>query len=253
MSLFLRILLVCCAALSFAAPAIAQQDAKKPAKPYEAYKKPEYNGSMAEPTDAATRPYYEWMARQALAYKPPGFDFGLFRMYYTKTEHYDPFGDARREILDLAYSAKNEKNPKKREALLGAYAETLMHHMANLDVMTQAYVLAEEDRSMGDPEFFLWMRSGLIQSVLSSGDGVSLNRAYDVITMGEETALFKQLPVDMLRVENQESGGVYYNFHTVQDTKHIAPYTVFVNVTIPMAWLAEKKRREGVIYSIPKQ
>lgn len=207
-----------------------------------------------ERNDILAQPYYEFMAQQALKSRPRDFAFGAFRSKYASTLQYDPLGEeTRSRILKLAYDIQNEKDEARRKELRGEYGELLVMHLANIDVVTQALVLAREDRRFGDPEFLNWMRGGLLQSVRNSGDGASLARAYDVMTMGEEKALLRSLPVKVLGSEARESGGTWYSMHLVKDGKHPAPYTVFVDTTRPMAFLAEQKRRKGSEVSIPRQ
>ena len=128
-----------------------------------------------------------------------------------------------------------------------------MNQLANIDVVSQAIVLAKDDKRFGDPNFFRWMRAGLLQSVLDSGDGVNLFRAYDVVTLGEDTALIGALHVKSIKIETRESGGDYYNLHTVTDADHTGPYTIFVDTTKPMTFLTAQKSRQGRHFFIPRQ
>jgi hypothetical protein len=128
-----------------------------------------------------------------------------------------------------------------------------MAHLANIDVVTMAYLLSHDDKRFGSPKFFEWMRKGLLQSVTYSGHGTSLKDAYDIITIGEETALLNYLGVRVVNTIAAESGAVYYNMHDVEDPKLDETYTVFVNTTKAMQYLDRKAREKDIEFSIQRQ
>ena len=111
---------------------------------------------------------------------------------------------------------------------------------ANLAVVAQALSLSKQDRRFGDPDFLTLVRNGLFQDVRNSGTGQTLNDAYDVITMAEETMLLANLDVELVKTISRESGGTYYNMHNVKDRKTGKPYTIFVDTTKPMLFLKYK-------------
>lgn len=194
-----------------------------------------YDAVPIENNDYTARPYYEWMARQALSHGFDNFDFGKFRGYYAKTEEYDPTAQKTLDQLyALAFALEKETDAAKAKKIITDYTALITAHLANIDVVTAAAGLSARDSRLGDTKFFGRMRDGLLQSVLKSGDGENLFRAYSVITLGEETALLKSLPVKILDVKTEQSGGVYYNMHLVSDSAHQKPYTIFVDVTVPM-------------------
>jgi hypothetical protein len=197
-------------------------------------------------------PRYRQMARDVVT-RPKAFNFNGFRYTYAGTTQYDPLGDTAREwLLKLAYIAQNDKDPAKRDKALLNYGEVLSLHLANLDAVTQALVLAQQDRRFGDPEFLQWLRYGLVNSVTSAGNGSSIFRAYEIITIGEEAALLRQLNVQVLDTKSEESGGTWYNMHTVNDGVH-EPYTIFTNLSVPMKFLETKGKAAGANISIPRQ
>ena len=205
-------------------------------------------------TDILAKPYYDFQAQQAWEKQPKDFDFGAFRMRYARTDYYDPLGTAAKDrLVDLAYDIRTEKDADERKKFLEDYKTLIMNQLANIDVVSQAIVLAKDDKRFGDPNFFRWMRAGLLQSVLDSGDGVNLFRAYDVVTLGEDTALIGALHVKSIKIETRESGGDYYNLHTVTDADHTGPYTIFVDTTKPMTFLTAQKSRQGRHFFIPRQ
>lgn len=204
--------------------------------------------------DYVSVPKYERLVRMAIQLRSANFEFGTLRSYYTKVPQYDPLGDAaRREILTLAYAIQSDPDPAKRKEAFDKYGELVSAHLANIDVVSQALVLSREDKIFGDPKFFEYMRNGLLRSIMRSGDGRNLVHAYDVMTLGEETALLRALRVRLIKTEPREAGGTYYNMHEVQAPDSARPYTIFVDVSQPMAFLEYQRQNKDTIFVIPRQ
>ena len=190
-------------------------------------------------------PKYEELLRKALKYQPDHFDFASFRIRYIQTRQYDPFAEKIREqMLEQAYIIQSSEDQGKIDEATQAYRQLLGDHMANVGVVLQALSLARGDERLGNVAFFTWMRDGLMKRVLSSGDGLSLNTAYNVITFHEELLLIKSLRLKWLDTTTSESGVVYYNMHDVEDMANGETSTLFVNVTFPLAkaWTVQKKQ-----------
>jgi len=116
--------------------------------------------------------------------------------------------------------------------------------MAHLCVVLQASALAKTDRRFGDPEFFTWLKAGLIRDLILSGNGNSLREAYDIITLDEEAVLFNYLAMQPIETLSRREGVVYYNMHTAINLKDGVKHTVFVNTSFPMKYLETKTEKE---------
>ncbi len=204
----------------------------------------------------ADTPYYNGMARNALKNKPARFDFMKFRVLYVRTRQYDPIGEtALKTINDLAYIVIHDENPERVAGALFAYQAEVAKHLAHIDVVMLALSLAREDKRFGHPEFFEWMRDGLIKTVLISGDGYTLNGAYDIITLSEEVILFNRLNFQKNETIPVKEGIVYYNMHDGEDMQSGRKRTVFVNTSIPMKHLEALRveQKETFTLDIGKQ
>lgn len=191
-----------------------------------------------------TVPYYNQMVRDALKNKPPKFDFMQLRIYYSQTPQYDPMSEeALEEMNNYAYIAMNDKDPERVKSAMLAYQTVVSNHLANIEVVTQALSLAKQDKRFGNPEFFIWMKEGLIKTVKISGNGFSLKEAYDVITMQEEIILLGRLRLRPLETLSRKEGIVYYNMHEVQNVDTGRTFTIFVNTSIPMT-VIERREEE---------
>lgn len=208
------------------------------------------NSPLPKPSafyDYAAGPLYMNMARQALNERPADFDFGKFRALYTQSPAYDPAGDVTRNfLLDKAYYIRGEKDESKRRAMLDRYADMVITHLANIDIVNQALALSRDDPRFGDPSFYEWMRGGLLSSVLNSGNGDNLFNAYVIVAMGEETLLLNALGVRVLKTVSRESAGTYYNIHDVQAYDTGEKRSIFTNISIPMRFLDQQHKTTRV-------
>ena len=200
-------------------------------------------------------PRYDKMAREALVNRPKNFDFMRFRSLYSQTRQYDPIAEEALKLLnDLAYTAKNAKDPQKAELALKGYQQVVATHLANLDVVVQALALAREDKRFGSVGFFEWMRDGLINSVVVSRKGRSFNDAFAIITFAEETVILYHLGLQLLKTTPVQEARIYYNMNDVRDLRTGEEWTMFVNTRIPMRFLElQEKESEKNTFDIKKQ
>lgn len=196
-------------------------------------------------------PHYNEMVRDALRNKSPHFDFMQFRTLYARTRQYDPMGKKTLdEMNNLAYVVLNDEDPGRAQGALFAYQMLVSNHLANIDVVMQALSLAKQDKRFGNPAFFEWVKDGLIKTVIISGDGYTLQGAYDVITLSEETILFRYLGFKPLQSQVRKEGTVYYDMCDVEEEATGKKRAVFVNTTIPMEYLDALKKVQNQNLSI---
>ncbi len=212
--------------------------------------------AQIRPTDRSfiANPRYDFMVRQASAYMSDNFRFGQFRIYYAQTRQYDPLGDnTLKKLQDLAFRVQYGENENDIRVALSEYQDIVADHMANLRIVAQVLALSREDPRFGNVEFFTWMRDGLISDVMASGTGKSLQDAYDVMSLSEETAIFLQLGLKVLKTQTGQEGYYYYNMHDVEDVLTGKTWTLFVNTTQPMRFLADSLNNAENVYQILRQ
>lgn len=191
-------------------------------------------------------PQFEYMVRVAMSNMSDAFRFNRFRTLYVQTRQYDPVGDDTiAKMQELAFTVQNDKDIKKRSKALEDYRNLVMEHMANLRVVAQALSFAKLDSTFGSPRFFSWIRKGLIRTVLTSGDGKTLQSGYNIITMTEETVLIGQLGLRVLDTQVANEGSIYYNMHEVEDIRTGQVSSLFINTTRPMRHLNFKYKQSG--------
>lgn len=190
-----------------------------------------------ESSDFSSGAEYKSLVYDALEMNP-NFDFGYFRTLYSSLQNYSPLADdLQRDMLGLAHTIKSEPLSDQRVKALERYTNLTLQNLANIDVVVMALSLSEDDKKFGNPAFFKWMYQGLLENVMRSGTGASFNRAFKVVTLGEESALLSRLGFKILDTTPAHEGSVYYNMHRVQDLKKNQTYTVFVDTTVPMTFL----------------
>jgi hypothetical protein len=183
-------------------------------------------------------PQYDAMVRIAMTKKPPQFDFMRLRSLYAQTRQYDPIGDdAIKALTGFAYQTLHEKDAKKAEISLFNYQQTIASHLANLGLVMQALALAREDKRFGQVGFFEWVRDGLIKSVMNSRKGRTLDDAFAVVTLSEETVAISSLGLKLLKTVPMQESRIYYNMNEVINPRTSEKWTVFVNTSIPMRFL----------------
>lgn len=240
----------------FSPDAIAQESENPEQAPYQAYIAPvpgtEQN-TLPRKTGLADITY-EHLVDRLLFDRPERFNFMELRAQYYQSRFYDPLAQKPvEEMQRLAYLVQTDKNPNKVVGALADYNSILRTHIANIAVVSQALSLSRQDARFGDTKQLERIKKGLFDSVLVSGDGMSLQGAYDVITMDEEIMLMRHLNYDVQKVEPVESGIIFYNMHFVIERGTDHTFVIFVNTTIPMTYLERQKSAQGQAVNLRKR
>lgn len=160
-------------------------------------------------------------------------DFTAFRMAYTETGKYDPYGPDRdaRQAMFAAFRAK--AYPKALESaekiLQDAYVDINSHIIASI-----AY------KEMNKPDaakLHSDIANALIKSILSSGDGKSAETAFTVISTNEEYVV-----MDVLGLKVSSQSLLNVNGHSYDKLAGTDPQTnksveVYFNIDKVFGWL----------------
>lgn len=202
----------------------------------------------------SANPRYRYYVRRAIRHQPEDFDFSAFRLQYVHTSQYDPFGERTREkILQYAYTVQHSEDEKEVDDALAKYQRLVADHLAHIGIVTQVLALAAEDKRFGNVKFFRWLKRGLMNEVLTSGDGKTLDGAYDVMTLDEEAMLIRWLNFKLVSTEPRRSGYLYYNMHTVESLETGRKFTLFVNTTYPLSKAAKLAERPDYSVNVRPQ
>jgi hypothetical protein len=181
--------------------------------------------------DAKEPSYQDILAR--VKKMDPKADFTGLRMAYTQTPNYKPYDDDResRDQLRGAFGDKEyQKAVEQAEKLLSKnYVDIEAHRVA-----ASAHAELKNDKQA---KFHAYVRDGLVQSILKSGDGKGPKTAYVVIATTEEYALMHARGVKTKRQALTGETGHKYDVHQGVDDKD-QPVTLYFNIDRPFQWLA---------------
>jgi hypothetical protein len=205
---------------------------------------------------ATVDPEYEKMIIDALS-MPDDFLWMRLRRLYTQTSFFTPFAEELQlQLVELSDRLSETQVPEEQKKIIDRFQLITLKHLGNADIMSIAFSLATKDPRLGNAEFYQWALWGIMATVERTGDGDEISEAYNVITVGEETMLFRMLGVNHLGLEETIDNGFYvFNVHRVEDPATKRQFKVFVNITHPMSFLQsqEKKRKAQSILDIPKK
>lgn len=178
---------------------------------------------------------FEDLVERAQISLAPNMSFSAFRSGYVNTSQYVPVADGIiDEMIKISYRAETAEDPRIANKEFARFRLLVKDHMGNIKVVLQALSMARRDDRYGDVAFLEYIRTGLVQNLLQSGSGHSLDEAYDVITMEEQILLFQALGFEILETKPREEGYLFYTIYEVEDKKTGERRAVFVNTTYPM-------------------
>lgn len=189
---------------------------------------------------------YTDLAQQLLETTDFGvFDFAGLRSFYSQSEYYDPLAEETLQTLQglVDEIAITTDDPKKTTALFMAYNQLVGQHLANFDVIEFALGLAVDDGRFGNPDYFRWIMRGLTDSIVANQDGLSVARAYRIITLGEEQAVFDAIDFKVTSKNIQHSGYMYYGIYDGIHTLNGAKEIVFVDLSVPLKFLYAQNKK----------
>jgi len=170
---------------------------------------------------------------------PDNLDFTALRMAYAQSSGYDPFrfDSEAHAVLSQAMDQRDltsALNALKR--LLDACYLDIHAHMLAVDIY-------ESLRTEEKESFHMRFATGLLDSIMRSGDGTNFEKAFIVISTQEEYALLRVLSLEIIMQSLRENNGHQYD---VFECPH--PHTgkiieVYFDVDLPMGWLDRKLGR----------
>ena len=139
------------------------------------------------------------------------------------------------KLLDLIEKTRSE-DPQAVIAALNDYKQTVRKHAANLTVLDFAVDFAQQDPRLGNLAVLKYIRKGIRDNLSVDGNnGRHPNKAYDVITIGEEDYI---LSLQTGEIVNQEMGvsvgEKYYNVYDFSRDLGAVRYAIFIDVTKPI-------------------
>lgn len=162
-------------------------------------------------------------------------DFKMFRLLYTETPDYNPYEAV--ETLNAMFMAIDEGQYEK--ALKDAQA-MLERNYVDIDTHVVCKIAYQRLNNAEKYDFHRFVVSGLIGSILNSGDGKTPETAFQVINVREEYAVLNALGYRMEEQSPIESKGHNYARVIAVHKKTGETAVVYFNVDIPIKWSGKK-------------
>lgn len=194
--------------------------------------------SINAQSQETSKPKYEALLERVKAGDTTA-SFKELRMAYTESQGYAPYGgdsEGRKSML----AALNDKNYDKAVEHAGnilkqKYVDIIAHLVSSI-----AY---NELKNLERAKYHRGIADGLIQSILKSGDGKSLETAYVVIATDEEYSLFNVLGMKVVSQALVHDKGHSYDKMDAIDRKTNQTTTFYFNVDIPLDWLGKSLKK----------
>jgi len=165
-------------------------------------------------------------------------DYMDFRIAYTKTSNYNPYGvfgsdEKKKKSLEYFEKKKFKKAVKTLEPVLDSdYTDIMAHFFLSL--------FYEELKNTDKANFHLSISRGLMRSIVESGSGKSAKEAMTVISVREEYVTLQGMGFSVKSQALVEDNGSAYDAMTVVDDETGEEKVFYFNVDIPFNSLSDK-------------
>ena len=203
-----------------ATPKPAEQETPKPAEK-----------DMAKP---AQKTKYDALLEK-VKQKDPSVNFTELRHAFYESPNYNPYAPMMSyRQLNAAIAQKNyEEALKIAEGVLSKNFVEINAHMT-------AQIAYQETGNTEKAEFHKFMVDGLLNSIKSSVDGKSKEKAFEVISINEEYGLIRSLGLRPINQALMEDKGHSYDVITVVDPQTNQQSQLYFNIDRPFKWQSRK-------------
>lgn len=204
-----------------------------------------------------TREYYKLVDSIARRDDDAEKYLGAIRSYYPYTPQYDPFPDRLEDrLMALAFEAQKEGDVEEMREALKEYNGFVQDHLANVDVVFWATSLSEQDARFGNSQFYKWVRKGLVKSMTEGRDGRTPDKAFHIVTFGEEAVILGRIRGKHLGTDLRMAGERHINIHDFEDPETGKIFKIYVDVTIPLEqslqMYEDRKKAAESVTAMPK-
>jgi len=175
---------------------------------------------------------YKRLAAQARNYdRRNEFPFERMAYAYASGPDYDPYGKDTIDMLyKLAYDVENIKDPEVLEKKYLQFTNIVNDHLGNLGIVNAVISLTRQNAILGDIEFLQWIKNGLIERLLRSGNGYNPATAYRIVSMEEESFLLIHKHLELIDREYFSTGNQFYHVYRTQERKTRNPVKFYTNL-----------------------
>jgi tetratricopeptide (TPR) repeat protein len=167
--------------------------------------------------------------------KDSSVNFTELRHAFYESANYNPYAPMMSyRPLNAAIAQKNyEEALKIAEGVLSKNFVEINAHMA-------AQIAYQETGNTEKAAFHKFMVDGLLNSIKSSVDGKSKEKAFEVISINEEYGLIRSLGLRPIKQAMLEDKGHRYDVITVIDPQTNQESQIFFNIDRPFNWQSRK-------------
>lgn len=170
----------------------------------------------------------------------PAVDFTAFRLAYTETRQYSPYGGDRESKIAMFAAL----NAKQYETALAASEKMLAANYVDMNAHFGAYVSHRELGHTQKSDFHKYVFQNLIKSVNDSGDGKAMETAFVVISVDEEYVWFNFMGLRPGSQSLVEDKGHHYDKITAKNPKTEQTSTYYFNIDKPYNWLGSSLKEK---------
>lgn len=215
---------------------------------------------QADPNALIQRQYdhrlvYKKLATQARNYdRRNEFPFARMANAYANGPDYDPYGKETIEMLyKLAYDVENIKDPEVLEKKYLQFTNIVNDHLGNLGVINAVISLTRQNAILGDIEFFQWVKNGLIERLLRSGNGYNPATAYRIISLEEESLLLIQRNLELIDREYFSTGNQFFHVYRTRGRRTGDLVKFYTNLGNIMSYETTSRYIEDPYYEFTPQ
>ena len=201
-------------------PATPKPQEKPPEKPAETAAKP------------AEKTKYDVLLEK-VKQKDPSVNFTELRHAFYESPNYNPYTPM------LSFRPMNAAiNQKNFEEALKIAQSVLSKNFVEVNAHITALIAYQETGNAEKAQFHKFMVDGLLNSIKSTMDGKTPEKAFEVISINEEYGLIRSLGVRPIKQALIEDKGHSYDAITVVDPKTNQESTIYFNIDMPFKWKA---------------
>jgi hypothetical protein len=186
--------------------------------------------------DSGSADYYGLVKR--LKSNDMSVNFQTLRIAYTRTPDYKPYGG--HDVKDAAFAALNKKD------FAGAltFAQTVLDtNYVDLDIHLLCRIAYRETGNTEKEAFHTSVLRGLANSIYTSGDGSSPEKAMVVISVPEEYFVITANGLKLVKQKSLTVNGHDYDAMDVENKKTGEKKTLYFNIDIPRQWLTKNLKK----------
>jgi Domain of unknown function (DUF4919) len=163
--------------------------------------------------------------------KDPSVNFTELRHAFYESDNYNP------QSPMMTYRPMNAAIAQKNyEEALKIAEGVLAKNFVEINAHMTARIAYQETGKAEKAEFHKFMVDGLLNSIKSSMDGKSKEKAFEVISINEEYGLIRSLGLRPIQQALQEDKGHFYDVITVVDPQTNQQSQLYFNVDKPFKW-----------------